>query len=50
MTTPAPVTKPNIGVSRNVQLGILATDAVALFIATFIGFVTRFSFGELDTG
>ena len=50
MTTSAPVTKPNIGVSRNVQLGILATDAVALFIATFIGFVTRFSFGELDTG
>ena len=50
MTTQAPVAKPNIGVSRNVQLGILATDALALFVATFIGFVTRFSVGELDTG
>jgi len=42
--------RPAIGVSRNVQLGILASDAVALFSATFIGFVARFSFGELDTG
>ena len=42
--------KPHIGVSRNVQVGILATDTVALVAATLIGFVTRFSVSELDTG
>ena len=41
---------PNIGVSRNVQIGILTTDVFALLFATLIGFVTRFSVGELDTG
>jgi FlaA1/EpsC-like NDP-sugar epimerase len=38
-----------VGVSRNVRLGILATDAVVLTLATFFGFVTRFSFADLDT-
>ena len=41
---------PSIGVTRKVQIGILATDALALVVATLIGFVTRFSVGELDTG
>ena len=49
-TTAEPTSKPiAVGVSRNVRIAILATDALALAIATFIGFVTRFSFGELDT-
>ena len=42
--------KPHIGVSRNVQVGILATDTVALSVAALIGFVTRFAVGAVDTG
>ncbi len=38
-----------VGVSRNVRIAILFTDALALIIATTIGFVTRFSFAELGT-
>lgn len=38
-----------VGVSRNVRIAILFTDALALIIATTIGFVTRFSFAELST-
>ena len=38
-----------VGVSRNVRIAILFTDALALIIATTIGFVTRFSFVELGT-
>ena len=38
-----------VGVSRNVRIAILLTDALALVVATTIGFVTRFSFAELST-
>lgn len=38
-----------VGVSRNVRIAILLTDAAALAIATLIGFITRFSFAELGT-
>ena len=38
-----------VGVSRNVQIAILFTDAFALAVATFIGFVTRFSVAEIET-
>ena len=38
-----------VGVSRNVRFGIVMTDAVVLALATFFGFITRFSVGELDT-
>ena len=41
---------PSIGVARNVQIGILATDVIVLLVATLIGFVTRFSVGALETG
>lgn len=48
-TADRPVQKVAAGVSRGVRIGILATDAVALVIATLIGFVTRFSVAELGT-
>lgn len=38
-----------VGVSRKVRIAILLTDAVALVVATLIGFVTRFSVAELGT-
>ena len=38
-----------VGVSRNVRIAILLTDALALVVATLIGFVTRFSVAELGT-
>lgn len=38
-----------VGVSRNVRIAILFTDALALIIATTIGFITRFSVAELGT-
>jgi exopolysaccharide biosynthesis polyprenyl glycosylphosphotransferase len=41
--------KQAVGVSRNVQIGVLITDALALALATFIGFITRFSFAEIET-
>jgi len=48
-TTDRPVQKVAAGVSRNVRIAILATDALALIIATTIGFITRFSVAELGT-
>ena len=51
VTTPTHtrVDRAAIGVTRNVRIAILATDALALVIATLIGFVTRFSVAELGT-
>ena len=41
--------RQDVGVSRNVQIAVLVTDALALALATFIGFITRFSFAEIET-
>lgn len=51
MTTVSRSAKPAlaVGVSRNVRLGILVTDAVVLALATLFGFVSRFSLAELES-
>ena len=40
---------PDVGVSRQVRLAILGTDALVLASATLIGFVARFSIAEIES-